>query len=80
MSRIDDLRNPNSLLYKCSKISILMQRLNYKKKADYDFFLEILCKENDITVKQFEDHEKEYWEKINKVKDGTFGKEVVNES
>ena len=29
---LDDLRNPNSLYYKCSKVSILVQRLNYKKK------------------------------------------------
>ena len=80
MSRIDDLRNPNSLYYKCSKISILVQRVNYKKKADYDFFVEKLCEENDITVKQFKDYEKEYWENINKIKEGTWKKEVVNES
>tara|TARA_R100000988_G_C3876253_1_gene106178 strand:- start:52 stop:297 length:246 start_codon:yes stop_codon:yes gene_type:complete len=78
MSKIDDLRDPNSLVYKCSKISILVQRVNYKKKADYDFFVEKLCEENDITVKQFKDYEKEYWENINKVKQGVFNVQSDN--
>ena len=46
--------------------------------GDYDFFVEKLCEENDITVKQFKDYEKEYWENINKVKQGVFNVQSNN--
>ena len=68
MSVEDDLRNPNSLLYKCSRISTLIQRFyrNYPRKDKSDI-VEKLCEENGITVKEWEDYEKEYWENVAKV-------------
>ena len=63
---LDDLRNPNSLYYKCSKVSILIQRFGYRRNNQKDI-IEMLCVSHGITVKQLENYEKEYWENINKV-------------
>ncbi len=67
-----DLRNPNSLLYKCSKVSNLKQRFQYTRRNHCDWLVKDLCKENGITLKQLEDYEKEYWENIQKVIMGTY--------
>jgi hypothetical protein len=79
MSVKDDFRNPNSLYYKCTKASLLITRFGYRRDVQKEVIRRV-CADFGITVKQLKKHEKEYWEKINKVKDGTFGKEVVNES
>jgi hypothetical protein len=79
MSRIDDLRDPNSLYYKCSRASLLISRFGYRRESQKEVIRRV-CADFGITVKQLKKYEKEYWDKINKVKDGTFGKEVVNES
>ena len=48
---------------KCSKASLLKQRFNYRD----DYLIESLCHSLNITVKQLEDYEKEYWGNIAKV-------------
>jgi tRNA U34 2-thiouridine synthase MnmA/TrmU len=53
---------------RCSKASILKQRFNFKD----DYLIESLCHSLNITVKQLEDFEKEYWENISKVIMGTY--------
>ena len=63
---LDDLRNPNSLYYKCSKVSTLIDRFGYRRKNQKDIIRK-LCAGFGITVKQLENYEKEYWENINKV-------------
>ena len=67
-----DLTNPNSLLYKCSKVSILKQRFQWTRKNHFDWLVKQLCKDNGITLKQLEDYEKEYWKNIEKVIMGTY--------
>ena len=67
-----DLTNPNSLHYKCSKVSILKQRFRYTRRNHFNFLVKQLCKENGITIEQLEDYEKEYWENIEKVVMGTY--------
>ena len=53
---------------RCSKASLLKQRFNFKD----DYLIESLCDSLNITVKQLEDYEKEYWENIGKVIMGTY--------
>ena len=53
---------------RCSKASLLKQRFNYKD----NYLIESLCHSLNITVKQLEDYEKEYWGNIGKVMMGTY--------
>tara|TARA_R100001509_G_scaffold54015_1_gene29566 strand:- start:233 stop:466 length:234 start_codon:yes stop_codon:yes gene_type:complete len=66
MSVKNDLRDPNSLTYKCSKVSLLIDRFGYRRKNEKDI-IKKLCAGFGITVKQLENYEKEYWANINKV-------------
>lgn len=63
-----------TLKERCSKASILKQRFNYKDS----YLIESLCNSLNITRKQLEDYEKEYWGNIGKVFMGTYKISKVN--
>ena len=48
------------------------QRYQHTRRNHTNWLVKELCEENEITLKQLEDYEKEYWKNIEKVMMGTY--------